>query len=400
MRQVKIALKNVWRRQFAVSDIVSIAFLASIIIGLPYFVLFAKEKLIVESDVVSFITGAKMVRSGVKGEIYDLPTQHFYQNQVVAPFVKENALPFKNFPIFILPFIPFTFLPLRLSYIIFAFFNLAILVLFVFVSAKTFKRIKEFRLWFLAPFVFLPNILTIILGQLSIILAFTYLFIYKSLKENKAFLAGVISGFLFLKPQYIVAVPFFLLLAKKRPVFLKGFIIVFLILILSTFLISGPDALLKYPSFLLLTENESFSGHTQRMFTLSSTLYYNPPIKFMSFKAVLILNALLYFLFYYIFIRKYKQIEFSLAFASATIFSLLFAVHVLEHDLAILLVPIMLLINSALYNIARNIKFIIFASLLFLMPLIVLLVSPVAGTLLSFTAAFILLSKGDRLAFA
>ena len=400
MRQVKIALKNVWRRQFAVSDIVSIAFLASIIIGLPYFVLFAKEKLIVDSDVVSFITGAKMVRSGVKNEIYDLPTQHFYQNQVVAPFVKENALPFKNFPIFILPFIPFTFLPLRLSYIIFAFFNLAILGLFVFVSAKTFKRIKEFRLWFLAPFVFLPNILTIILGQLSIILAFTYLFIYKSLKENKAFLAGVISGFLFLKPQYIVAVPFFLLLAKKRPVFLKGFIIVFLILILSTFLISGPDALLKYPSFLLLTENESFSGHTQRMFTLSSTLYYNPPIKFMSFKAVLILNALLYFLFYYIFIRKYKQIEFSLAFASATIFSLLFAVHVLEHDLAILLVPIMLLINSALYNIARNIKFIIFASLLFLMPLIVLLVSPVAGTLLSFTAAFILLSKGDRLAFA
>ena len=400
MKLAKITLKKAWNSQFAVSDIVGIAFLASIIIGLPYFVLFAKEKLIVDSDVVSFITGAKMVRSGVKGEIYDLPTQHFYQNQVVAPFVKENALPFKNFPIFILPFIPFTFLPLRLSYTISAFFNLAILLLFVFVSAKTFKRIKEFRLWFLAPFVFLPNILTIILGQLSIILAFTYLLIYKLLKENKAVLAGVFSGFLFLKPQYIVAVPFFFLLAKKRLNFLKGFLMVFLILILSTFLISGPDALLKYPSFLLLTENESFSGHTQRMFTLSSTLYYILPIRFLSFKAILILNALLYFLFYCLFIKRYKIVNFDYAFASATILSLLFAVHVLEHDLAILLVPIMLLINSARYNHTRNIKLIIIGSLLFLMPLIVLLVSPVVGTLLSFTAAFILLSKENKLTFA
>lgn len=393
MKIAKLSLKKIWYSQFAVSDIVGVAFLASIVIGLPYFVLFAKQKLIVQSDVVSFITGAKMVRSGVKSEIYDLPTQHFYQNQVVAPFVKENVLPFKNFPLFSLPFIPFTFLPLRVSYTIFAFFNLSLLVLFVFVSAKTFNNIRRFRLWFLAPFIFLPNILAIIVGQLSIMLAFFYLLIYKFIKDKNVFFAGVISGLLLIKPQYAISAPYFFILSGNKRDFLKGFLLVVLVLLFSTIFISGFDALLKYPSFLLLTENESFSGHSQRMFTLSSTLYYSLPLKLMSYKGALSLNALLYIIVYCVFIKKKKRINFDYAFASAVILSLLFAVHVLEHDLAILLVPVLLLINSALYNKAINIKLIIFASLLFLMPGVVLFVSPALGTFLTLGIGLVLLTK-------
>lgn len=81
-----------------------------------------------------------------------------------------------------------------------------------------------------------------------------------------------------------------------------------------------------------------------------------------------------------------------LAFVSATLFSLLFAVHVLEHDLSILLVPIFILINFAFQQsgLDRKLK-LTYAALLFFLPLIVLIISPWAGTLVALVIAMIML---------
>jgi len=391
--------KVLGKEQFAASGIVGRAFLISIIVGLTYTIIFADPKFVVQSDVVSFLTGALMIRNKVGVNLYDLPTQLFYQNQIVSPFVREAVLPFKIFAPFALPFVPLTSLPLKTAYMFFAFLNFALLGLLPHLTAMTLNKLREFRFWYLAPFIFLPSILSVILGQLSIVLAFIYFLIFKFVKDKKEALAGVFSALLLIKPQYVIAIPFFLLLSDNRRSFLKGFLIVFFILILSTLIISSPDALLKYPSFLLLTENEFFSGHSQRMLTVSSTLYYNLPMKLSSYKGALSLNALFYFIVYCIFIKKYKRVNFDYAFASAVIFSLLFAVHVLEHDLAILMVPFLILLNIAVTDKKNRKTLYILAFLLFLMPQIVLIISPAFGSIMTIFIAITLLYKKTNFGF-
>jgi hypothetical protein len=388
----KFDLKGVLSKRFSVSDIVGCAFLISIVLGLPYFVFFASEKLILQSDIVSFITGALMLREKVGVNTYDLETQLSYQNQIVAPFIKEEVLPFKNFMLFAIPFYPLTRLPLRTSYIDFALFNLILLGILTFKLKTIFRNIKKFRLWFLAPFIFIPNILTVILGQLSIVLFFIYLFIYKYIKEGRGILSGVFSGFLLIKPQYIIAVPFFLMLSKEKRRFLTGFLATSFVIMLSSLLLSGFESILKYPSFLILSENEFFAGNSQRMLTIGSTLHYGLFEGVFNFRKVLYLNFALYILIFVIFLARYRKARLDLSFAAATIFSLLFAVHVLEHDLSILLVPALITLDTGLRYGLRELHLIL-TTLIFILPLIVLIVSPLAGTFIALFIAVFLLSQ-------
>jgi heme/copper-type cytochrome/quinol oxidase subunit 4 len=372
------------KRPYSASDIVGIGFLVSIIIGLPYIIFFANPKLIVESDVVSFLTGALMIRNNVGVDTYDLATQLSFQNQIVSPFIKENVLPFKNFAPFALPFVPLTFLTLKSAYIIFAFFNIILLGVLTYYFSKVLKKVKSYRFWFLSPFIFLPSILSVILGQLSIVLTAIYFFVYKFLKEDKSALAGIFSGLVLIKPQYAVSFPFFLLLAKNKGKFISGFLLTFGVILIAAVLLSGVESLSQYPSFLLATENASFGQRSQRMFTLSSTVFYNFPAQPLSYLDTLYINAFLYLGVFYLFIKRYKNLSLDYAFSGATIFSLLFAVHVLEHDLAILLVPVFLLMKS---------NELVFASLLFVLPLIVLIISPALGSVMAIIIALFLLLK-------
>lgn len=371
--------------------LVSIVFLFSVVIGIIFHTIITPVSLVAQSDLVSFLTGAKIVREGAGGNLFYLNIQHSYQAEIIEPYERDEVLPFKNLAVFSLPFIPLTYLSLRLSYIIFAFFNLIVLGILVYISSNIFARINKIKYWLLIPFIFLPTILSVILGQISIILAFIYLYIYKSIHKKNALLGGVITGLLLIKPQYVIAAPFFLLLSSDKRRFVYGFLIVILVLIIGSIYLSGIDSLLKYPEFLLETENASFGERPQRMFTISSSLFYNLPWE-IGYKYSLYLNALFYFLIYLLFLKRYQSVDYRMAFVSATLFSLLFAVHVFEHDLSILLVPIFILMNFAFQRSGRDKKLkLTYATLLFFLPFIVLIISPWVGMLIALAIAMLML---------
>lgn len=375
-------------------NLVSIVFLSSVIIGIIFHAVNSPGSLVARSDLVSFLTGAKIVSEGASEDLYNLDLQYSIQSNIIAPYKRDDILPFKNFAVFSLPFIPLTYLSLKQSYIIFAFFNLVLLGILVYISSNIFTKINKIKYWLLIPFIFLPNILTTLSGQLSIILAFIYLLIYISIQKKNALLTGAITGLLLIKPQFIIVSLFFFLLVSDKKRFFYGLMGSSLVFILASIYLSDIKAILSYPEFLLATENASFLERSQKMFTVSSSLFYNLPLE-ISYHYALYLNTAFYILIYYLFIKRYKLIEVDLAFVSATLFSLLFAVHVLEHDLSILIVPVFVLLNYS----RRKSKFrrksaLLFAILLFFLPLVILMINPLVGTIITLTIAIILLYEG------
>ncbi len=370
------------------SVLVANVFLASIVIGIIFHTTIASRTLVVYSDFVSFLTGAKMVKEGVREDFYDLATQYSYQKEIIKPYDRGGVLPFKNLSIFAIPFIPLTYLAFPTNYKIFAYFNLVLLVIIASLSVKIFNNIRKYKFWYLIPFVFLPSLLTVVLGQISIILSLVVLYIYKFIKSQRPFFAGMLSGLLLIKPQYLIAVPFIFVLTKGKRNYLFGFIFASLAIVLSSIYLSGAEALLSYPSFLLSSENASFANRAQRMFTFSSTLFYLPPIFNLGYKHALYINGGLYFLIYYLYTKRYQRIKVDNAYSSGVLFTLLFGVHVLEHDLSLLLIPILILLNNTELNLAL---------ILFILPLVIL-ISPVAGTLTTFVMATLLLyeKKGTK----
>lgn len=373
--------------------VISVVFLGSIILGIVFYTSFImSDDVIAETDFVGYLTGASIIRDG-KGEmIYDLKTQDVYQKELLRPYNKPITLSYKNTPFVTLLFLPFTYLPLVQGYKLFVFINLMLLAFSTNLLAKVFKGIKKFKLWFLIPFVFFPSLWTIISGQTSFILLMVYLSMYYFIKSDKPFKQGMVSGLLLIKPQYIVGLPFFLLLAKRKTPFVKGFIFSSSILFIISAYLSGLNSLLSYPSFLLSTEIGAFGSYISRMFSLSSALFNIPEISKQGYIFVLIISAVFYLVTLFLYKMRYKLVGFEKSFISATLFSLVFAIHTQLHDLSILLVPIFILLEKLSTKQTVKGSFMVYlAGVLFLLPIVGWGINSVLATLLTFSLAIALL---------
>ncbi|MCH7641362.1 DUF2029 domain-containing protein [Patescibacteria group bacterium] len=340
------------------------------------------------SDYLSYITGASLVRENQGNKIYDLATQSAYQKEILALRDKEGVLPFKSPPFVAILFLPLTFFSFLTGYKVFAIFNLTLLALLTFLFAKTFPEVRKLSFWFLVPFLYLSSMQTIIAGQISFVTTLIVLALLVFLNSKRVFAAGIVSSLLILKPQYVIAIPFFLLLSKKRKSFMTGFALALMFLILISIAVSGLPALLGYPSYLLSTENPTYGSHLQDMFTLNSTLLSIPDVERLGYGYSLLINGIFYLAALYLFMRRYTKVSYTQSFISATILFLVFAVHVQSHDLSVLLVPVFLLLHTAVLEKERGKNLILLLALsLFLLPNIIRYISPIAGTLVSLVLA-------------
>lgn len=310
-----------------------------------YFVILIPKPLIIGSDFTAYLTGAQIIKEGKGNLLYDLKSQLKTQQEIIQPFwsYEKGLLPFRYLPFVGVFFLPFTFFNLILGFKLFATFNLFLVILFILLSAKFFKNINQHKIWLLVPLIFIPVFHTISLGQTSLILTLSLLLIYQSIKSKKPFTAGLLCGLLLFKPQYLTILPFLFLLTNNKQRFIFGILLSFLALLSISIWTSGLDTLLKYPSLVLSTETPFYGARAHQMFSLN-TLLSSPALSLSPFK-IFIINGLLYLFFLLIFIKRHKSVSFDQSFASATIFSLLFAIHVLSQDLVLLLVPAYLMAN-------------------------------------------------------
>lgn len=300
------------------------------------------------SDFISYFSGASIIREGEGNLIYDLSTQKEYFGDIIYPL--KAAFPNRYIapPFVALLYFPFTFFNYFTSYKLFFIANLGLFVILLFLMNKTFTElVDKYKFLIIVPFYFFPVFVTLFMGQTSFLLALIFLLIYISLKKQKSKELGILSAILLIKPQYAVAIPFLFLLVKKKKQFLLWFLGTILILFLTSLLIAGPKALSDYLPYALSTENPEFGNRAHQMFSLHAAISYFFFNSNLSNIYSLIINFAVYIPTLYVFAKRVSKIRLKMAFILVIFLTLTFSVHVLSHDLILLLLPIFIILNDA-----------------------------------------------------
>jgi hypothetical protein len=283
---------------------------------------------------------------GEGNNLYDLNTQFKYQQGTIKDYVDTDLLlPYRN-----LPFVAIFLLPLARSSLVLSYglYVLALIILLVFIafkSASIFPEIKKIFFWSLLPLLFLPNLRSIQLAQFSPIVLVIFLYLYKYISRKKSFIAGLTTGLLLIKPQYLLIFPFMLLLVDSKKKYISGFLLLSGLILLISLFVVGPYSLYKYPAFLLETESVSFGSRPWQMFTFYSLLRKVPLLNSLNLYWILIINLFFYLISFVVYIKKHTRLPFDINFSNALILTIVFSVHALVHDISLLFIPFLIFIK-------------------------------------------------------
>lgn len=383
-----------WAMHFRVikafSFLVPLVFYLSFVVSyLIYY--FSIPKVIIASDLVSFLTGAEILKAGKAGEIYDKDLQYTYQLKVIEPDFKYNLLPFRGLPIVAWLFVPLSYLKLNSAFVLLILINIFILFLFNRISSRLFPKIDKLKYLFLITFFYWPTVSAMILGQFTLLLLLIFLLIYKYTKGKNYFLAGIASGVLLIKPQYLLFVPFLFFLIRGKRKFIEGLLISSILIILVNISISGLGELLKYPSFIVGTETINYGSRPYHMFTLYGLLKLVPFISSLPAWFLIVLNFVLYGVILFIFAKKVKKFSLDKGVVMGIIFTILFSVHALVHDLSLLLIPILILLNFVNSEGIKKVGFKFLIAILYFLPIIIFTGNTLAGVVTLFLVGYYLL---------
>jgi hypothetical protein len=194
-----------------------------------------------------------MVRAGFAHELYDYESTRRFQNELVSE--SEKALPFIHLSYEALLYVPFSFLRYEPAYFLFFAVNLTLLAL-------SFSVLKPYlsgltAAWSYLPLVifgcFLPVTMTLLEGQNSILLLLLMILVFKELRRDREFSAGLLLGLASFKFQYVIPVGL-LFLMWRRWRFVGGLAISCSFAVAVSILLSG---VLGFESYLGLLGNMS-----------------------------------------------------------------------------------------------------------------------------------------------
>ena len=322
-----------------------------------------------DSDFTAYLTGAEIIKAGKVRELYSLETQNEFQEKLIGNEM-NGVLSYRNPPLVALLYLPYTYIePVTAFKINFLVQLLLIVLLAGFIS----RTLKTGINTFLIALVFLPTALQLYLGQIAPVIGIILTAIFLSLKKDKFVYAGLLSGLLLLKPQYLIAIPYILVIAQNRPRFLKGLIPSLLGITVLNILLYGYKFLVDYPIF--LTQSESRTTGTDLLSNYNLLGVREFLIQTMnisiSIRAVLVITAVIYaFSLYYLY-KNYRKTTLIISFSSIIIWLIPLSVHTMITDLIFLLIPLMSLIGIRHTNNKKyDIYFKSIGWLIFITPLI------------------------------
>jgi hypothetical protein len=213
------------------------------------------SKFVTMSDIPAFYTAGKMIKEGDQKLLYSFSAQFAVQKKI-NPYLQNltELAPFRNPPFVVLPFIFLSFFTLNQAYIVVLFFNLVLLSILLrkIFSVCPEKNYKVKVLMVLSLLTFSPVFITLIVSQLSFLLALAFLFAYEKEKQGKYVQAGLWLSLLLIKPQYLF-VSVLLLIIHKRYKELSGLCIGAFLSFLISFVIVGWSGIRDFLSFSLTT---------------------------------------------------------------------------------------------------------------------------------------------------
>lgn len=174
------------------------------------------------SDFRQLYTAGYMVRTGAAHALYDSEAQLRMQNRIVSP--GEIPLPYIRPPFEALLFVPFSFMPYKAAYLSFLGFNLALLATCFRLMRSKMVHLAEIYAWLPAALflAFLPVAAALLQGQDSILLLMLFVGGAIALENGHEMTAGLLVAAGLFKPQ--IALPIGLLfLLWRRWRFCLGF---------------------------------------------------------------------------------------------------------------------------------------------------------------------------------
>ena len=331
-------------------------------------------------DFTIFYTAGKCIIQGRGRQLYDLETQFAIQREFASEVKhRENALPFNHPPFEALLFAPLARLPYVAAYLVWAVFNIALILGFWILLRPHLPSLQGFlpALPLLAMFAFFPVIMALLQGQDSILLLFLYGLVFRALATGRVFVAGLCLGLALFKFQLVL--PFVLvLLVGRHWRAVAGFVVTAFALLLVSAAVVGWSGVMAYPGFVLrLNRSGAQAGIYPRGMPnlrglVAGWLHFEGlPVTLLIIALSITLLALVAHWW-----RVHPGHPFALGFSLCLTVTSIASYHMLVHDLSVLVLPILLVAELLVSGeIARSARYLLIASLtaLFLTPLYAIL---------------------------
>lgn len=296
-------------------------------------------------DFSQFYCSAQIIRQGLGRKLYDLRTQIEFQSRVAPVHAFYNHPPFEA-----LLFLPFTYLCYHAAYILWTLVSLGLLVYAarliesrtkVSLAVSQYASVHaDFGLALVIFLTFGPATTCLLIGQDSMLTIFIYTVTFVLLKRGRDFQAGCVLACGLFKFQFIVPFVVILLLRRKWS-FLKGFAAIATLLVLVSTLVSGFQALVGYPRFLLADRTyQQVAGFEPEYMPNIRGLLYLATNRRVPTPVFGVLVAALSALALWWAARNWRDEHFGLSFSAAVIATLLASYHLYNYDLTLILLPI------------------------------------------------------------
>ncbi len=298
-------------------------------------------------DFTIFYTAGKCILRGDGRQLYNLGTQFAIQREVASAVKqRENALPYNHPPFEALLFAPLARLPYVVAYLVWAVFNLALILGLWILLRPRLPSLHAFlpALPLLAMFAFFPVVIALLQGQDSILLLFLYGLAFSAMAAGRNFVAGVCLGLALFKFQLVL--PFVLvLLVRRQWRAVTGFVVTAFGLLLVSASVVGWSGVLAYPGFVLgLSRSGAQAGIDPRAMPnlrglIDGALHLaDPPatLLIVALSIVLVALAALWW-------RGQAGRQFVLGFSLCLTVTIITSYHMLTHDLSLLILPVLLL---------------------------------------------------------
>lgn len=195
-------------------------------------------------------TAGYLVRSGNAHRLYDYASQLLLQNDLISP--RSVTMPFDHLAYEALFFVPFSFFRFKAAYFTFLAVNVAALTLSVMKIRRWTPTLNHIYAW-LTPvmiIVFLPTAVALMQGQESVLLLLFVVTVFAFLGAGKDFLAGMVLSLGMFKFQIVLPIALLFLLWKNWQLII-GFSFSTIGLLAGSFALVGREATRDY--FRLLT---------------------------------------------------------------------------------------------------------------------------------------------------
>jgi len=303
-------------------------------------------------DFTAFYAAGRTLHEGSGASLYDLRMEYRVQGEFANISSRHGPLPYIHPPFEALIFLPISLLPYTQAFVAWTLFNLiallgVALLLRPHLNALNTISVWEFLLGFLA---FFPTFLNLLQGQDSILLLLLFTLAFVALKQQANFVCGCWLALGTFKFQF--AIPLVLLIviwSRKRVA--AGFALVLLLLVLLSAALVGWNELLQYPRFILhIARAPDLGDVPPALMPNLRGLLEGWSIRLRGFVPEVLtgLGSAMLLLWAATKRNTMNGPHINIGFALAILVSVLVGWHTNVHDLVLLILPLMLVLDSSL----------------------------------------------------